>query len=73
MATVGTGNGAMSVAMAEDVMKTSLAALHSELEFVLSDAGIHKDIQAKIVSTGFEDCRLFSKADCGQGEAGIRA
>jgi hypothetical protein len=73
MAAAGTANGAMSTAMSAAEISTNLKKLHSELEFIFSDSGVHKEIQAKVVQTGFDDCRLFAKADCGQGEAGIRA
>ena len=63
----------MGEAMTADAIRTNLALLESELEFVLTDAGVHKEIQAKIASTGFADCRMFSKADCGGGETGVRS
>ena len=72
MAQAGTGNGVMSEAVDPGQISTLTAALNSELVFVLTDAGVHEDIQAKIAETGFEDCRLFAKADCGKGEEGIR-
>jgi hypothetical protein len=72
MATAGTGNGAMGTAMSAEDIKKNLASMNSELEFVFTDASIHREIQAKIVSTGYDDCRMFSKADCGKGEVGIR-
>ena len=62
----------MSAALDAGTIATLTASLNSELVFILTDAGVHADIQAKIAQTGFEECRLFAKADCGQGEPGIR-
>ena len=62
----------MATAMTPQDIELGLAQLNSELEFILSDAGVHKDIQARIASTGFGECRLFAKIDCGDGEKGAR-
>ena len=72
MATAGTGNGAMTTAMVQADIDNYLGQLQPELEYILTDAGVHKDVQAKIVSTGFGECRLFAKLDCGEGEKGAR-
>ena len=37
----------MGEAMTADAIRTNLALLESELEFVLTDAGAHKEIQAQ--------------------------
>jgi hypothetical protein len=62
----------MTTAMAPADIEMHLGQLQPELEYILSDAGVHKDVQAKIVSTGFGECRLFAKLDCGEGEKGAR-
>ena len=73
MATPGTGNGAMDVAMAPDAIALQLSELEHELGFVLTSLKMHPDIQAKIAQVGFGDIKMFSEIDEGAGKAGVRS
>ena len=70
---VGTGDGAMSIALTAGQLDSGLALLHSDLSYILDDLVIHPDVQAKIAHTGFAELRLFAKVDGGDEAKGVKA
>ena len=53
-------------------METHLAEIEHELSYIMDDLKIHPDVQAKISAEGYSELRMFSKADEGNGDKGIR-
>ena len=68
----GTGEGAMSAPMSPDDIALHLGKMDDDLSYILEEAEVHPDIQARIVQVGFKGAALFAKLDAGEGVKGVR-
>ena len=63
----------MSVPVPADELEGALERLQPDLAYIFDDLLVHRDIQARVVLTGFPELRIFAKADAGDEGKGIRA